>query len=200
MEKIMILNASPRAPRSNSKQYAGLFTRYWPGESEYFELRHDNHSALIERMEAFSDVLLVFPLYVDSLPVALLHFLKSLESHPANQKPVLSVLVNCGFFEPQQNDVAVEMMRLYCAQNGYPFGSVLKIGSGEAILTTPFRVLLYAKIKKLARSIRARRYRTLQVTMPLPKKTFLKASASYWKNCGKRNGCTKEEMQTMQIE
>ena len=55
MEKIMILNASPRAPRSNSKQYAGLFTRYWPGESEYFELRHDNHSALIERMEAFSD-------------------------------------------------------------------------------------------------------------------------------------------------
>lgn len=54
----------------------------------------------------------------------------------------MSVLINCGFLECRQNDVAVEMVRLFCRQNGYRFGSVLKIGSGEAIWDTPFRLLV----------------------------------------------------------
>ena len=65
----------------------------------------------------------------------------------------MSVLINCGFLEPQQNEMAVEMMRLFCRQNHYPFGSVLKIGSGEAILDSPFRFLAVRKIRRFADSI-----------------------------------------------
>lgn len=113
---------------------------------------------------------------------------------------MVSILINCGFLEPQQNDIAVEMIRLFCSQNGYPYGSVLKIGSGEAILDTPFRLLVQRKIGKLARSIEARKNRTDQVTMPLPKWMFLNASTVYWSNYGKRNGITREQMSTMEIE
>ena len=151
-------------------------------------------------MEGFSDVLLVFPLYADGIPVTLLNFFKSLEENPPRHKPVVSVLINCGFIEPEQNDVAVKMGRLYCRNHGYPTGSVLKVGSGEAFLTTPFRFLVEGKIKKLAASIASAEYRELRVTMPLPKRMFIKASSTYWEEYGKKNGVTREDMETMQIE
>lgn len=200
MDKVLILNASPRAPRSNSKEYAKLFSKFYHGKTEYLDIKRTNHAALIEKLSDFSDLLFVFPLYADSIPVTLLNFLKDLEQVTPARKPTISVLINCGFIEPQQNDIAVKMMRLFCRKNGYPFGSVLKVGSGEAILSTPFQVFLNAKVKKLARSIFLHRYQVFQVTMPIPKRMFLKASSIYWEEYGKRNGCSKEEMQTMLIE
>ena len=91
-------------------------------------------------------------------------------------------------------------MQLFCEQNGCRFGSVLKIGSGEAILTTPFKILVIRKIKKLAASILRADYCTLLTTMLLSPKMFVKASSAYWINYGKKNGITKEQMATMDIE
>ena len=200
MEKLIILNGSPRAPRSNSKQYAALFAEHYPVKTEYCEIRRNNHLQLCEAVDTATKLLFVFPLYADSLPVTLLNFLKTLEQHPPRQKPIVSVLVNCGFLEPRQNDVAVEMMQLFCSENGYPFGSVLKVGSGEAILTTPFAGLVRQKMKRFARAVAENGGQTFSVTMPLPKRLFLRASTAYWTEYGKKNGVTKEEMQRMQIE
>ena len=147
MGSIIILNGSPRAPKSNSRRYAQRFAQICKWKTEYHNITRANHQQLSEKMEAFSDVLLVFPLYADGIPVTLLNFLKTLENHPPKTKPVVSVLINCGFLEYRQNDVAVDMVRLFCSQNGYPFGSVLKIGSGEAIWDTPFQRLVTGKIK-----------------------------------------------------
>ena len=200
MGKIMILNASPRAPRSNSKQYAEIFSKGCGWETEFYNVTSANHLELCRAMENYSDILLVFPLYADGIPVTLLNFLKTLEDNGTQHRPVFSVIINCGFLEPNQNDVAVRMVELFCKQNGYPFGSVLKIGSGEAILTTPLRALVERKMQKLSDSILARRYRSFQVTMPMPKRLFIRASTRYWEEYGKRNGIDREEMAKMQIE
>ena len=119
MEKILILNGSPRAPKSNSKLYAGLFSDYCPRPTDYAAITRNNHLELCAQMEKYTDVLLVFPLYADALPVGLLNFLKSLEKHPPRKKPVISVLINCGFLEAHQNDIAIRMLRLFCRNNGY---------------------------------------------------------------------------------
>ena len=200
MEKILILNGSPRAPRSNSKSYAELFMKNYKKNADYYNISKTNHDELCAKMEQYSDVLFVFPLYADSLPVTLLNYLKNLEINAPKNKPIVSVLINCGFFEYQQNDTAVEMMKLFCRKNGYTFGSALKIGSGEAILSTPFKIFVQIKIKALANSIVSKKYKTLSTTMPISKKTFIKASTKYWIDYGKKNGCRKEEMDTMQIE
>ena len=196
----MIINASPRAPRSNSKRYAQMVSQCYEGTVVYCPLTKTNHSELLAKMDGVSDLLFVFPLYADALPVSLLHLLKFLEEHPPAHRPTVSVLINCGFLEPEQNEIAVEMMRLFCRQNEYPFGSVLEIGSGEAILDSPFRFLIAGKSRRFVRSIAERNYRTLRVTMPLTKGMFVRAAESYWVNYGKQNGVTKEQMQTMQIE
>ncbi len=200
MGNILILNGSPRAPCSNSKRYAEIFRESCGVETQYYNISAKNHTELCEKFDNFSDILLVFPLYADSIPVTLLNFLKSIEILPCERKPTISVLVNCGFIEYYQNDIAVEMVKLFCRQNAYQFGSVLRIGSGEAILDTPFKFLVERKIKQLARSIESRKYRSLQVTMPLPKRLYIRASAEYWTSYGKRYNTTKEQMQTMQIE
>ncbi len=200
MENIIILNASPRAPKSNSKIYAQIFQKYSKLPTEYFNINKLNHMEICNKIEQFSQVLFVFPLYADSIPVTLLNFLKTLENNPPKNKPVISVLINCGFIEPEQNDTAVKIMQIFCKQNGYVFGSVLKIGSGEAILETPFRFFVSRKIKKLASSLKNKNYGVFKTTMPISKNTFIKASTNYWINYGKKNGVSKEEMQTMKIE
>lgn len=200
MAKLLILNGSPRAPRSHSKRYGALLAQCCSLSSDYFPISRTNHAALCKKLGEYDHVLLVFPLYADAIPVTLLNFLKTLERNPPARKPVISVLINCGFLEYRQNDVAVEMVALFCRQNGYSMGSVLKIGSGEAILDTPFRFLVVRKIKQLGKAIAQEDHRTLHVTMPLSPRLFLRASTAYWTGYGRKNGVTKEEMSTMDIE
>lgn len=200
MGKIMILNGSPRAPKSNSKQYSELFAKYSSLPCDYFNIGRSNHEELIEKMRNYSDLLIVFPLYADSLPVGLLNFMKSLESNPPSCKPVVSVLINCGFLEYEQNNVAVSMIKYFCKRQGYSIGSILMLGSGEAILTTPFRFIAVNAIKSLSLSICKRDYKESGVTMPLPKWLFKLAATSYWTRYGKRFGISKTEMSVMEIE
>lgn len=196
----MILNGSPRAPKSNSKRYAEIFSKYSRSETDTFIVTKNNHQELCSKMEGYTDVLFVIPLYADSLPVGFLNFLKTLEKHPPTRKPMISVLINCGFLEYSQNDVAIQMLQFFCKKNGFSMGSFLRLGSGEAILDTPFRFIAVRAIKQLAKSISQADYRSFQTTMPLNKKLFLWASSHYWTQYGEKFGTTKRQMQTMQIE
>lgn len=200
MAELLILNGSPRAAKSNSKRYAQLFAQRCPLSSESCAISRTNHLELCGKLAECSQVLLVFPLYADGIPVTLLNFLKTLEEHPPQHKPTISVLINCGFLEAHQNDTAVAMVELFCRQNGYPFGSVLKIGSGEAILDTPFRSVAHRAVAKLARAVARGERRVFAASMPLPRSWFIRASTRYWTGYGQRFHVTPEEMRTMSIE
>ena len=200
MGKVIIINGSPRAPRSNSKEYGEIFSSYYKGQADTFNITKKNHKEICSKIEDYTDILLVFPLYADGLPVTMLNFLKVLEENPPKNKPKVSVIINCGFIEPEQNNVCIDMVKLFCKQNTYEFNSVLSIGGGEAILGTPFKIFVKWKIKKLAKSIYNNTVENLSVTMPISKKIYLKASTNYWINYGKRNGITKSQMETMKIE
>lgn len=200
MGRMLILIGSPRAPRSNSRQYAALFAKGCPMETETVLLTGRNHLEICRAIAGCTDVLLVFPLYADSLPTPLLAFLKTLERQAIPSKPTISVLINCGFYEPAQNDTALAILRCFCAQSGYPFGASLKIGGGEAILASPFRPLVQAKLRRLAAAIVHHTGEVLSVTMPIPRRWFLLASTRYWTAYGRRYGVTPAEMATMEIE
>lgn len=200
MGKVIIINGSPRATKSNSKRYGDIFRCFYKGDTDTFNITKNNHNDICSKIEEYSDILFIFPLYADGIPVTLLNFLKFLEQNPPKNKPNINIMINCGFIEPSQNEVCIDMIRLFCKQNRYTFGSVLSIGSGEAILDTPFRFLVRWKIKRLTKSIYNNRFESLNITMPISKKLFIKASTNYWVDYGKRNGITKSEMETMKIE
>ena len=200
MVKTIMINGSPRAPKSNSKQYAEIFRKYYTGETISFMINNRNHSEICDHIEGCSDIVFVFPLYADGIPSTLLNFLKTLETYQINQKPRVHILINCGFIEPEQNNVALDMMRLFCRQNRYEFSSTLAIGAGEAFLTTPLSFLVKGKIKKFAKLVASKKTEHLSVTLPLSKKSFVKASTKYWIAYGERFGCSKEQMASMKIE
>ena len=200
MGKTVIINALPRAPKSKSRRYAQLLAQHCPTPTQYLEARPTNYPALRSAIEEAEGVVLVFPLYADSIPATLLNFLKHLQQNPTFNKPAVSVLVNCGFIEPRQNNVAVQQVQLFCSQCGYPFGAVLKVGSGEVILDTPFKGLVEAKVKQFATAIATGQSAEYQVCMPLPKRVFLAAAKRYWLQRGRQNGLTRQQMKTQQIE
>ena len=82
----------------------------------------------------------------------------------------------------------------------YIMGSVLMLGSGEAILDTPFKYVATRNIRRLAQSMVSGRYHTLSATMPLSKYLFRLAADIYWTFYGKRFGTTRRQMQTMEVE
>ena len=92
------------------------------------------------------------------------------------------------------------MVQLFARQNGYEFGSVLRIGSGEAILDTPFKRFVTYSVRKFALSIADWQYGTFQTKMPLPKAIFVKKAGQYWDAYGRKNGLTRQDMQTMRVE
>lgn len=200
MGKLIIINGSPRSQKSNSKCYGEIFSKYYKDDIDTFSIKKNNHFEICNKIGEYNNILFVFPLYADSIPVGFLNFLKFLEENPPKHKPKINLIINCGFLEPEQNTVCIDMIKLFCKQNGYDFGSVLSIGSGEAILQTPFKVFVSWKIKKLANSIYKNINSSLSVTMPISKKMFIKASTQYWISYGKRNGVTKEQMEIMNIE
>ena len=200
MGKLIIINGSPRASKSNSKKYAEVFKDHYKGEILEYNIVSKKHETLFEKINECSDILFVFPLYVDSIPAVFTDFLKKLEQYKGDTKPTIHVLINCGFIEPEQNFVAVEIIKFFSKQNGYPFGSTLCIGGGEAIMGTPFAFFAKIKIKKLAKSINNGKKEFYTVTMPLTKKLYIKASTNYWIKYGERNGITREEMEIMKIE
>ena len=138
MGKLLIVNGSPRAPRSNSRRYIEQFLPCW-GETadQYTALRGEPLSP-----EDCTDLLLVFPLYADGIPAVLMRTLKELAVWRGTARPRIHVLVNCGFLEPEQTRPAVEMVRFFCKRYGFPWGMALQIGSGEAVGRLGLRPLL----------------------------------------------------------
>ena len=79
MGKILMVNGSPRAPKSNSKQYLQLFQSYWKHPEISVSITSKNHGQIWDLASEASDILLVFPLYADGIPSTLLDFLKAYE-------------------------------------------------------------------------------------------------------------------------
>lgn len=200
MGKLMIVNGSPRAVKSNSKNYIEIVKKYINKDIEEYNAISKKIDLFISKLNGCSDLLLVFPLYADGLPVTLMRFLKELENAKLTQKIKIHVLINCGFVEPEQNDVAVEMIKLFCKKHHFEFSCVLRIASGEAILKTPFAFIAKWNIKKLVKAIEKDNQINIKCTMPISKKTFIKASTNYWIKYGQKNNITKEQMETMKIE
>ena len=200
MGNYLILNGSPRAPRSNSLQYIQLLRSHLTGSCTEYALLSTDKQTICQAMETCDDVILVFPLYADCLPTVLLEFLHYLQEHLPQRRPTVHIFINCGFLEPEQNDIALDILRLFCKQTAFPFGSSLAVGGGEAFLKTPFAFLLKAKIKKFAKAIDAHQTVHWKVTMPISKPMFIKAANSYWLQYGAKNGLTQEQMSTMEIE
>ncbi|MGL4798703.1 MAG: NAD(P)H-dependent oxidoreductase [Cellulosilyticaceae bacterium] len=140
MSKIAFINGSPRAKGSLSSWFIEYLS---PSKSdvecvEYNTLKLHRQPDLTSTFDGILDcdaLVVVTPLYVDSLPSHLLEFLKKLENYTQSlsNPPTLILygVLNCGFIEGHQNRIAIRILENYAVRMGWQFGGGIGIGGGE---------------------------------------------------------------------
>ena len=92
----------------------------------------EKDDALFEKILENDVIVFAFPLYIDSIPSHLLRFLEAMEcryrNHIMNTK--VYCIVNSGFFDPRNTEIAIDMIKLWSAHSGLIFGQALALGGG----------------------------------------------------------------------
>ena len=92
-------------------------------------------------MDEAGVLMLVFPLYVDSLPAQLTYALECIAERrrggPLRKDQRLAVVVNCGLPEPYQNDTALAICRQFAKEARFAWAGGLALGAGPALAPSP---------------------------------------------------------------
>ena len=141
--KMTAINGSPKAADSTSAKIIEQMERIL---GEQIEAHHaarlvqgetppETIAAILE-----ADILLiVFPLYVDSLPTPLIELLARLERAACRDisrsaaGPQVFAIVNCGFYEAAQNTLALDMIEYFARRAGLPWGYGIGNGAGPML-------------------------------------------------------------------
>jgi len=135
--KISVINGSPKMSAGISGLLINQMERHL---NVSFDVYHaiqtvkEKESATDELLELLDceALLIIFPLYVDSLPAPLINVLGRIEkiSSEVSVKPQVYAIVNCGFFDAKQNAAALEMIKSFSIRAKLPWGYGIGIGGG----------------------------------------------------------------------
>jgi multimeric flavodoxin WrbA len=187
--KVVAINGSPRGEASNSR----LVISYLQERVSNCEwtvipsIRNPSpDQGMLDLMLGADVLVLVFPLYVDSVPGSLMGFLESYANYRKNRskndlRPQrVFGFVNCGFIEGNQTAGALQVVQHFCADAGVSWVGGVGFGSGEmisALKNVPARVgirkPLFAAVGALAEAIANPEGR-------LPENQFLQHRLPWW--------------------
>lgn len=134
--KIAFINGSPKAKDSNSGRILNELKGFIDNTaliSDYSFTKLSLREEEINQLKDFDALVFAFPLYVDAVPSHLLGCLIQLEGYfkELEKKDIkIYALINCGFYEGQQNKVAMEIMENWCEKTDLIWGQGLCIGTG----------------------------------------------------------------------
>lgn len=136
---IATLNGSPKIKDSNSEVLLSIIEGRLSKENTI--KRYSINKSLLNEEEISqiikSDILIVaFPLYVDGIPSHLLEQMILLEKaykEKDHKDTIAYVIANNGFYEGNQNEYAIVMVKNFCNRANIKWGQGIGIGTGEMI-------------------------------------------------------------------
>ena len=202
--KIAAINGSP-------KSNGGLSAKIIGQMEKNLELKIDTYQAIrlvkgetppraLTEMLGADALLIVFPLYVDSLPAPLIELLTRLAAAARHQAggPKVYAIVNCGFYEAEQTQSALDMIRHFAARAGLPWGYGLGIGRGPMLESMgenwqngPTNVVFNALVD-MASAVKIRANGDNVLTgAKIPRALYKAGGHMSWRNQAKKNGAAK---------
>lgn len=141
MRKIVAINGSPKRSKGLSELIINMLAEFSGNKIESYkavDLVAEDLGTLPPDIAGADILLVVFPLYVDSLPAPLIKALKKAEAAiTANSvRPTVFAISNCGFFEARQTTLALQMVRAFAQRAGCAYGYGLGIGAGPMLAVT----------------------------------------------------------------
>lgn len=207
--KIALINGSPKKGKNNSGLLLQVLEPLLGKEHELHRINIAKPPLDTEECSLICgmDVLVfAFPLYVDGIPSHVLRVMVELEERLKTGRTRdiwVYAIVNNGFFEGEQNRIAIDILRNWCQRAGLRFGQGLGQGAGEMsdmLLKVPLGKGPFKNLGKamntLAANIQARQSgESLFVRPNFPRVAWrLAGTHFYWNTMAKRNGLTKKDI------
>ncbi len=195
---------SPNMKNSNSMYLLNGLKSMLKTEAEIYRTKGGAESAQKAALAAAKDnapIVFAFPLYADQLPSDFLKFLFELEPEmkEVSTKSKVYVVVQNGFYDARQNNIAVRIVKKWCEKCGLIFGQAAMIGAGGMAQAAPLGKGPAAKtgevIEKLARSIDNNEGGEILAAEPIfPRFLYKVAGNMSFAKMGKGNGLDRKDM------
>jgi multimeric flavodoxin WrbA len=207
--KIALINGSPKIKDSASEGILQDLKTFLQVDnniiSEYCFRKSQLGTKDIEQLIENEVLVFAFPLYVDGIPSHLLNCLVQLESCFSQQKEKevkVYVLVNCGFHEGKQNELAIEIMENWCKKSGLKWGQGVGIGAGGMIGSLknvpigkgPKKNLGNAFNKLSSNILKGTSEENLFITANFPRILYKLAAEMGWRQSVKANGLKRKDL------
>lgn len=198
--KIALINGSPKRKESASGVILEDLMSCLKEEHEVmnFALETPVSAEGMKHQLTYFDVLVfAFPLYVDGLPSHLVQCLCELEDSKLHNKVIhVYGISNCGFYEGEQNEISLDILKAWCMKTGLHWMQGLGMGAGGAL--TGMRGIPLGKsikksygnaLNKLANNIEiGASGEPIFVTLDFPRAIYKLAAHKGWKKSIKANG------------
>lgn len=197
--RIALINASPKATHSSSRTLLRNTVPYFPNKTELeFIGMHGNSVSeeTLKRLRLCDAWVVYFPLYVDALPSHFLRCLMQLEKAEGIAGKKLYGVCNCGFFEGEQTDCALELLENFAIRAELKFCGGLGVGAGGMLSMAQgfedkrrLKLSIIHKLSKLAKAAaKGEKVSTSYTTVDIPP-LFYKLGAEFlWRKTLSANG------------
>lgn len=203
---VALINASPKAKGSASGILLDDMKACLGGRVDVEEICFRTGKItedMIAKLQKADTWVVAFPLYIDSLPSHLISCLKQLEKVTwkcANLN--IYGIANCGFYEGNQAEPALNVIKNWCAKAGCVYQGSLGVGGGGAIAVSEqyggkkgIRSRIYKAVKDMAEHIiKKEGAMNKYATVAFPRFIYRLCVHRFWCNMVKENGGTKKDL------
>jgi predicted MPP superfamily phosphohydrolase len=205
---ISIINGSQKTGESNTQliieKLKGLLSQKYEINIYNCGLKQLTNE-MLNKIISTDVLVLIFPLFVHSLPSNTLKMLIELENKIKSQQKndlIIYTVINNGFYEGKQNNIAFEIIKNWCEQTGVKFGGGIGQGAGEMIGHTKhlpkdrdlFKNLTFA-LQIMEKNIEAKQPMEIQYLSPnFPIFLYRFMAVRNWNKLAKNNGLNKKDI------
>ena len=199
--KTLLISGSPRMSKSTSVYLLNAIEDKLGENNEtiLFELSKnvDNKvtKKIVENLSDTDNIVIAYPLYVDCLPSHLLSALKYIEKNIKSRENNMHVyqIVNNGFYDAQQNSIAIDILSQWCRKCRMKKGVALAVGAGEMAQQSPLghgtSTNLGRAVDVLVQDIMNKNSKdTVYVEPNFPRFLYKMAAHMGWRKLAKANG------------
>ena len=194
-----LINGSQKKKNSNSRYFLNYISEYLE-EYNIFDLNKDSYEDILNNINISENIVIAFPLYVDSPTSITLKFLDYIYDNKIDlDNKKLYVIINCGFREGPQNITGLEIIKRWCAKVNLVYGGSILIGAGEIVGNPKYKFITKKAHKKLHEFSVDVSNNSLSKTFItsmdlLNNKIYVKLANQSWTKKGKKNKLTKEDL------
>ncbi len=126
----VLINGSQKSKSSNSEYFLEYISKNI-NECTIFSLKKDSYKNIISSIKESENVVMAFPLYVDSPNTVTICFLDYIYDNNITINKNIYVVINCGFREGEHNITALNIIKNWCKKVHANYCGAVLIGAGE---------------------------------------------------------------------